>query len=225
MQKFATTAPIAAVLDVPAGLIRFLASDRADTTIDILPADATDGRDVTAAEQTSAAYQDGVLRITAAPAKNKILGHPGSVAITIELPAGSRVEAKTAAAEFRGTGRLGEVTIESAQATIELEETAGAQLVLQAGDIAVGRLGGSARITTQKGDLRIAEAVHGTVELTTQAGDITIGAARGVSATLDAGTAYGRVHNTLANTNTDGATASLNIRATTSYGDITARSI
>ncbi|PWK64274.1 putative adhesin [Streptomyces sp. CG 926] len=222
MQKFATTAPISAVLDIPAGLIRFIAADRADTTVEILPADASDGRDVKAAEQTTAEYKDGVLRITAAAAKNKLVGHPGSVEITVQLPAGSSIEAKTAAAEFRGTGRLGDVTLESAQATIELEETAGAHLTLLAGDISVGRLTGAARISTHKGDLHIAEAVHGTVELTTQAGDITVGAARGVSATLDAGTAYGRVHNTLANT--DGAAAGLNIRATTSYGDITARS-
>ncbi|MGW8504408.1 DUF4097 family beta strand repeat-containing protein [Streptomyces sp. CLCI03] len=223
MQKFATAAPIAAVLDVPAGLIRFIAADRADTTVEILPADASKSRDVKAAEQTGAEYSDGVLRIAAAPAKNRVLGnHPGSVEITVQLPAGSSVEAKTAAAEFRGVGRLGDVTFESAQGTVKLDETASAHLTLMAGDITVGRLGGPARITTQKGDLHITEAQRGTVELTTQAGDITIGTAHGVSATLDAGTAYGRVHNAL--TNTEGAAAGLNIRATTSYGDITARS-
>ncbi|MGZ9935784.1 DUF4097 family beta strand repeat-containing protein [Streptomyces sp. NC-S4] len=223
MQKFATAAPIAAVLDVPAGLIRFIAADRADTTVEILPADAAKGRDVKAAERTTAEYRDGVLRIAAAAVKNRVLGnHPGSVEITVQLPAGSRVEARTAAAEFRGVGRLGDVTFESAQGTVKLDETASAHLTLMAGDITVGRLGGAAQLTTQKGDLRIAEAVDGTVELTTQAGDITVGAARGVSATLDAGTAYGRIHNTLSNT--DGAAAGLTIRATTSYGDITARS-
>ncbi|MFD4871419.1 hypothetical protein ACFWN4_39650, partial [Streptomyces sp. NPDC058412] len=72
------------------------------------------------------------------------------------------------------------------------------------------------------GDITIAEAVHGTVDLRTQAGDLTIGAARGVSATLDAGTTHGRIHNALRNT--DGATAALTIHATTAYGDITARS-
>ncbi|MFF4447955.1 DUF4097 family beta strand repeat-containing protein [Streptomyces sp. NPDC001502] len=223
MQKFATAAPIAAVLDVPAALIRFIAADRADTTVEILPADASKGRDVKAAGQTTAEYKDGVLRITAAPAKNRILGHPGSVEITVQLPAGSRVEAKTAAAEFRGVGRLGDVTFEAAQGTVKLDETASAHLTLMAGDVAIGRLGGPAQITTQKGDLQIAEAQHGTVELSTQAGDITVGAARGISATLDAGTAYGRISNAL--TNTDGAAAGLTIRATTSYGDITARSI
>ncbi|WP_314250481.1 DUF4097 family beta strand repeat-containing protein [Streptomyces kutzneri] len=222
MQKFATAAPIAAVLDVPAGLIRFIAADRADTTVEILPADASKGRDVKAAEQTTAEYGDGVLRITAAPAKNRILGNPGSVEITVQLPAGSRVEAKTAAAEFRGVGRLGDVTFEAAQGTVKLDETASAHLTLMAGDVSVGRLGGPAQITTQKGDLQIAEAQRGTVELSTQAGDITVGTARGISATLDAGTAYGRIHNAL--TNTDGAAAGLTIRATTSYGDITARS-
>ncbi|MFF2792758.1 DUF4097 family beta strand repeat-containing protein [Streptomyces sp. NPDC058049] len=223
MQKFATAAPIAAILDVPAALIRFIAADRADTTVEILPADASKGRDVKAAEQTTAAYEDGVLRITAAPAKNRVLGNSGSVEITVQLPAGSRVEAKTAAAEFRGVGRLGDVTFEAAQGTVKLDETASAHLTLMAGDVSVGRLGGPAQITTQKGDLQIAEAQGGTVELSTQAGDITVGAARGVSATLDAGTAYGRISNAL--TNTDGAAAGLTIRATTSYGDITARSI
>ncbi|MER6250794.1 DUF4097 family beta strand repeat-containing protein [Streptomyces sp. NPDC001584] len=223
MQKFATAAPIAAVLDVPAALIRFIAADRSDTTVEILPADASKGRDVKAAGQTTAEYEDGVLRITAAPAKNRILGNPGSVEITVQLPAGSRVEAKTAAAEFRGVGRLGDVTFEAAQGTVKLDETASAHLTLMAGDVAIGRLGGPAQITTQKGDLQIAEAQHGTVELSTQAGDITVGAARGISATLDAGTAFGRISNAL--TNTDGAAAGLTIRATTSYGDITARSI
>ena len=85
----------------------------------------------------------------------------------------------------------------------------------------VGRLSGPAEISTAKGDIRIAEAVRGTVVLATQAGDIAVTAAAGVSATLDAGTAYGRVSNTLKN---DG-TAGLDIRATTSKGDITARSL
>ncbi|MCF1509512.1 hypothetical protein LZ604_18215, partial [Streptomyces glomeratus] len=62
-----------------------------------------------------------------------------------------------------------------------------------------------------------------TVTLRTEHGGISVGAARGVSASLDAGTAYGRIHNALKNT--DGDAAGLNIHATTAYGDITARSV
>ncbi|MFE5674258.1 DUF4097 family beta strand repeat-containing protein [Streptomyces erythrochromogenes] len=222
MQKFATTAPIAAVLDVPAGRIRFIAADRADTTVEILPADAAKGRDVKAAEQITVEYGDGVLRIEAAEPKNRILGAPGAVEVTVQLPAGSRVEARTASAEIRGVGRLGDVTLDSAHGEVKLDETAGARLTLQAGDITVGRLGGPAEISTQKGDLHVTEAVHGTVVLQTQAGDITVGAARGADATLDAGTSYGRVRNSLRNT---GGGTALAIHATTAYGDITARSL
>jgi len=72
--------------------------------------------------------------------------------------------------------------------------------------------------------IRIAEATAGTagtVVLRTQSGDISVSAAPGVSASLDAGTGYGRINNALEN---DG-TAELDIHATTSHGDITARSL
>ncbi|MFJ9415141.1 DUF4097 family beta strand repeat-containing protein [Streptomyces sp. NPDC101227] len=223
MQKFDTAAPVTAVLDIPAGHIRFIAADRADTTVEVLPADASKSRDVKAAERIQVAYGDGVLRVEAPAAKNQILGNSGSIEVTIQLPAGSRVEAKAASAELRGVGRLGDVTFEGAHGTVKLDETEAAHLTLAAGDVSVGRLGGPAEISTQKGDLHITEAQGGTVTLRTEHGDISIGAARGVSASLDAGTTYGRIHNTLQNA--EGAAAGLNIHATTSYGNITARSL
>jgi len=222
MQKFDTPAPVSAVLDIPAGRIRFIAADRADTTVEVLPADASKSRDVKAAEQTTVEYGDGVLRIDAS-AKNRILGASGSIEVTIQLPAGSRIEAKAASAEFRGVGRLGDVAFEGAHSSVKLDEAASARLTLLAGDVSVGRLGGPAEISTQKGDIRIAEAVRGTVVLRTESGEISVGAARGVSASLDAGTTCGRIHNALKNT--DGAAAGLNIHATTTHGDITARSL
>ncbi|KOY50189.1 hypothetical protein ADK59_38190, partial [Streptomyces sp. XY332] len=82
MQKFDTPAPIAAVLDIPAGRIRFIAADRADTAVEVLPANTSSGRDVKAAEQIEVGYADGVLRIWAAPAENRILGDSGSVEVT-----------------------------------------------------------------------------------------------------------------------------------------------
>ncbi|MDX3118700.1 MULTISPECIES: DUF4097 family beta strand repeat-containing protein [Streptomyces] len=222
MQKFATPVPVSAVLDVPAGRIRFIAADRSDTAVEVLPADASNGSDVKAAERIEVDYADGVLRIGAAPARSRILGSSGAVEVTVQLPAGSHVEAKTASGEFRGVGRLGDVVFEGAQGSVKLDETAGARLALLAGDVTVGRLGGPAEISTQKGDISVAEAVRGTVTLRTEAGGISVGAARGVSASLDAGTGFGRVHNALRNA--DGA-AALNIHATTAYGDITARSL
>lgn len=223
MQKFDTPAPIAVAIDVPAGRVQLIAADRADTVVEVQPANAANSRDVKAAEQTAVGYDDGVLRIEASPARNRMLGRSGSVEVTVQLPAGSRVEAKAASAELRGVGRLGDVAFQGAQGSVKVDETAGARLTLAAGDISVGRLGGPAEIGTEQGDIHIAEAVHGTVVLRTKLGEVTVGAAAGVSASLDAGTGHGRIHNSLKNV--DGAAAGLNIHATTRYGDITARSL
>ncbi|MFC3576993.1 DUF4097 family beta strand repeat-containing protein [Streptomyces yaanensis] len=223
MQKFDTPAPVTAVLDIPAGRIQFIAADRPDTTVEVLPANAAKSRDVKAAEQIEVVYSDGVLRIEAPAAKNRILGHSGSIEVTVQLPVGSRVEAKAAAAELRGVGRLGDVTFEGGYRSVKIDEAASARLTAHDGDVSVGRLGGPGEISTQRGDIQIAEARRGTVTLRTAQGDISVGAARGVSASLDAGTSYGRIQNAL--NNTDGAAAGLSIHATTAYGDITARSL
>ncbi|MGJ6961026.1 DUF4097 family beta strand repeat-containing protein [Streptosporangium sp. G11] len=222
MQKYDTPAPISAVLDIPAGRVRFIAADRADTTVEILPADASKGRDVKVAEQTKVEYGDGVLRIETS-AKNQFLGSSGSIEVTVQLPAGSRVEAKAASAEFRVVGRLGDVAFEGAHGSIKLDEAASLRLTTLAGDVSIGRLTGPAKISTGKGDIRVAEAVRGTVVLRTEAGEVSVGAAAGVSASLNAGTSYGRIHNALKNT--EGAAAQLDIHATTAYGDIVARSL
>jgi hypothetical protein len=173
------------------------------------------------AEQTMVAYGDGVLRIETPAAKNQYFGPSGSIEVTVQLPAGSRVEATAGGAEFRGVGRFGDVAFEGAYGLIKLDEAASARLTAFDGDISVGRLTGPAEISTARGDIRIAEATRGTVVLRTQMGNVSVAAAHGVSASLDAGTTYGRISNALKN---DG-TAELDIHATTAYGDIDARSL
>lgn len=220
MPHYATPAPITAVLDVPAGIVRIVAADRQDTTVEVRPADASKGRDVRTAEGTSVAFTDGELRV-AVPVRNQYLGPSGAVEVTVQLPAGSHVEVKSAATEFRAVGRLGDVVVDGAYRRIEVDEAASLRLAATDGDVEVGRLGGSAEIGTARGDIRIGEALGGKVVLSTQVGDISVAAAAGVSASLDAGTAYGRVSNGLRN---DGV-AGLAVHATAVRGDIAARSL
>lgn len=220
MRKFDTPAPILAVVDIPAGRVQFIAADRTDTAVEVLPANPSKSRDVKAAEQTTAEYADGVLRIENA-AKDQYLGPTGSVEVTVKLPADSRVQAKSAAAELRTLGRLGDIAFDGAYHQIKIDQAAGLHLTAVDGDIEVGRLGGPAQINTARGDIRITEATGGKIELHTRSGDITVGAATGVSAALDAATANGRIGNALKN---DG-TIELDIHATTSNGDITARTL
>ena len=142
--------------------------------------------------------------------------------MSVQLPAGSRLQAKAASAELTTTGPLGEVTLDSAQATVNIDQAATARLTTVDGNITVGRIGGDADLRTVSGDIAVAEAARGTVVLRTEAGAITVGAAAGTSAALDAGTTLGRIHNALTNA---GGTPGLTIRATTTVGDITARSL
>ncbi|MEU0941431.1 DUF4097 family beta strand repeat-containing protein [Streptomyces canus] len=222
MQKFDTPTPVTTVIDLPADRVQVIAADRADTTVEIRPADPARSRDTKAAEQIEVTHgDDGLLRITAPAAKNQYFGPSGSVELTVQLPTGSRVEATTAAAEFRAVGRLGALVLEGAHGPVKIDEAASLRLTVTDGDITVGRLTGPAEISTQKGHITIAEALTGTVVLTTQKGDITLATA--ASAALDAGTSYGRVHNSLKNT--EGSYAALTIHASTTHGDITARSL
>ncbi|GAA1970411.1 DUF4097 family beta strand repeat-containing protein [Kitasatospora viridis] len=220
MQKFATTSPVTAVLEVTAGRVQLIAADRNDAVVEVRPANPAKSRDVKAAGQFEVSFADGVLRVHNPQARNQYFGPSGSVEITVQLPSGSGVQGKSAACELRGVGRLGDVVFDGAYHRIKLDEAASLRLTATDGDVEVGRVGGPARITTARGDIRIVEAVRGDFELRTHAGDITVGAATGVSASLDAKTGYGRISNALKN---DG-TPELTIRATVSAGDITAHS-
>jgi hypothetical protein len=62
MEKFATPGPVSVVLDIPAGSVRLIAADRADTVVEVLPADASKRRDMKAAQQIEVG-RDGVVSI------------------------------------------------------------------------------------------------------------------------------------------------------------------
>jgi hypothetical protein len=123
-----------------------------------------------------------VLRIQA-PAGNRILGVSGSIEVTVQLPAGSRVEAKAATAEFRTVGRLGDVSLDSPHATVKIAEAVGGTLVLRTEDGAISvdaPAGVSAILDAGTSYGRIRNALRNTevaaelnIHATTGRGDIT----------------------------------------------------
>ncbi|MFI6055340.1 DUF4097 family beta strand repeat-containing protein [Streptomyces violascens] len=222
MQKFETSAPVCAALDIPAGRVRIVADERTDTTVEVLPADASKSRDVKAAEQTTTVYGDGVLRIET-PVKKQYLGPSGALDVTIHLPAGSRVEAKAGSAEFHTAGPLGDVAFHGSYGTTKIDHAASLRFTAHAGDVAVGHLGGDSEISVAQGDITIAEAVHGTLTLHTVSGNVTVVAPQTTSAILHATTTHGRIHNSLVNA--QGPHPDLTIHATTAQGNITAHTL
>ena len=220
MQKFATPAPITAVLDVPAGRIRFIAADRADTTVEVRPTNAVEG---TRREGGGAGHGRVRRRCPAdrgprreAPVLRTLRVHRGD-GRTARRFAG-RGDGVLCRVPGRRTARRRRRRGVRRRPDRRGRERARRRLL---GDVTVGRLTGPAEITIQKGDINIGEATADTVVLRTQMGNVTVAAAHGVSASLDAGTRFGRIHNTLHNS--DGAAAGLTIHATTDLGDIVAR--
>jgi DUF4097 and DUF4098 domain-containing protein YvlB len=90
------------------------------------------------------------------------------------------------------------------------------------GDICVERAGAGVDAKTSNGGIRLGEVARGSVVLETAMGDLEIGIAEGTAARLEVNTGFGRMHNLLENaTRPEETDETVEVRARTSYGDIT----
>ncbi|MCR6482979.1 DUF4097 family beta strand repeat-containing protein [Amycolatopsis sp. OK19-0408] len=154
MTVFTTPAPITATLTTAGARIHVAASERADTVVRVEPIDAGSKSDVKVAEQTRVEFADGQLSVetTKSGAKN------GSVAITIEVPAGSKLALNTAWTDVRAAGPLGDCALAVASGQVQLEQVAALRGRLAAGGVAVGRVTGAADIDGGAAAVRVGEA-------------------------------------------------------------------
>ena len=205
---FATPDPIAVSIELSVGDVRVVASDRADTVVQVSPSDAAREADVRDAGLTRVERTPTGLLIRAPrPRGLGLLGKPGSVDVTIELPAGSSLHGNSSVAAFHTAGRLGEVAIKTSVGDVDLDETGRLELSTGAGAIAVARVGGDAEISTGTGRIRVGQidgaavvknsnggtridAVAGDLRISAGNGDLTVGRADG-NVTADA--AHGEI--------------------------------
>jgi DUF4097 and DUF4098 domain-containing protein YvlB len=179
MPTFATPEPISAAIDVIVGSVRISASERADTVVDVQPANPSREQDVRAAEDTRVEYTGGTLTVRAPRGRNLgLFGKVGSVIVTIALPDGSAVRADTSVSDIRAEGRLGDCRVKTSAGDIQLDATASVELRTDAGAIAVDRIAGDADITTGSGQIRLG-AVEGNAALRNSNGDNWIGTVTG----------------------------------------------
>ncbi|WP_282087219.1 DUF4097 family beta strand repeat-containing protein [Streptomyces tendae] len=176
MPSFDTPRPIAVTAHVGAGSIRFTASDRSDTVVEVRPGDPGRDRDVRAAEQTEVSFASGVLTISTK--ERRFIGPTGTVEVTVELPAGSRVDTVGSWTQVLGEGRLGEVRVKTPGGDVRLDTTGPLELNASHGSVTVDRVEGSAEITTSSGSVRVG-TVQGPAVLKNSHGSTTVGAALG----------------------------------------------
>jgi DUF4097 and DUF4098 domain-containing protein YvlB len=189
MPTFDTPEPIFAVIDIGAGHVRVSASDRADTVVEVRPADESEDADVKAADQTRVEYGHGRLLVQAPKSKlRSLFRRTASIDVTVELPTDSRVDVK-AWADVRSEGRLGDSVVASAAGDIRLDQTGRLKLRTAAGDISVARSAGHADVGTAAGKIWIGE-IDGTAVAKTSSGDVAVGE---VTGDLRMNTAYGDI--------------------------------
>ena len=178
MPAFDTPQPILAEVDVVTAEVRIRASERATTSVDVVPTDPSNPEDVKFAEQTRVEYADGRLTVRTPKLRSWATRSAGSIDVTIELPAASELRAAGQLAGFDCDGPLGDCRIKTGIGPIRLDRAASVTLKSGAGDIEVGAVSGHAEITSGSGDIRVRELDGGAV-IKNSNGDAWVGSAAG----------------------------------------------
>ena len=107
---------------------------------------------------------------------------------------------------------------------VEVDDVSAPLRVKTSGDVRLHRVSANVQAHTGYGHVTVDEATGGSLDLATSYGRIEVGVARGAATYLELNTSHGRVRNELVPSDkaTDD-TATVEIRARTSYGDITIR--
>ena len=208
MPTFTTPEPISATIELVVGDARIIASDRDDTVVEVRPSDSSHEPDVRAVEQTRVEYAAGRLLVKTARQRNLgLFGKVGSVDVTIDLPAGSRLQGEGSVAAFHCMGRLGECRVKTSTGDIQLDHARSLELSTGCGTIVVDRVAGRVEASTGTGKLRIRE-IGGAGVLRNSNGDIWVGE---ITGDLQANAASGDIR--VDRTHAD-------IIATTTNGDV-----
>jgi hypothetical protein len=101
------------------------------------------------------------------------------LAVTVELPEGSRVAARIHRGSMTASGLLGSLSAATGSGDIRAEHVGGdADLATGSGDLRLGRVAGRLRTRTGSGEIEIASLDGGEAKLTTGSGGVWLGAVR-----------------------------------------------
>ena len=178
MPSYDTPEPISVLLDVYAGYVEIVASDRADTTVEVRPSDASDSSDVEAARKTRVDYSDGTLMVRGPKRTFDFSKKTRMVEIVIELPSGSTVDADVTAGSVRTSGVLGATEVDMSAGNIHVDRAGQLKADTGAGQVNVGAVKGNAEVKTGSGHIRVG-AVDGSLVVKNSIGHIEVGTVEG----------------------------------------------
>ena len=160
---------------------------------------------------------------------------------SIRLDRTGAVHLKTGMGNIDVDRALGDADVTTGSGDVRIGNVQGTAVIKNSnGDTAVGEVAGDLRVKsangritvdrahasvvakTANGNIRIGEVVNGAIVIETAAGELEVGIREGTAAWLDVSSKYGRVRNSLDQTDSpEQSQATVEVRARTSYGDIT----
>jgi DUF4097 and DUF4098 domain-containing protein YvlB len=239
MPRFDTPEPVMARVYANSGSIRLIATERADTVVEIRPRNESRTADVRSAEDARIDYTHGTL--TVSPAKFGLLGaRMGAVDITIELPASSRVIVAVASADVQADGQFCDFRFDSASGNLVVESIAGAAKIATAsgdttveqldgdlkfqaasGSLSLNRLRGNVKSQTASGSVTVSNAVSGSVFAHTSSGQVEIGIPDGTAADLNIASGSGTITNDIPSADgPEDGDDTLRVQVRTASGDV-----
>lgn len=176
MPEFATPEPISVTVEAAVGYVTVIASDRADTVVEVTPTNPDNDSDVRAAAGTQVDLTGGQLRVKGAR-RGMFTKQTESVDVRIELPAGSALDVDLSMGSCTTQGRLGDCRVKT-YGNITLGETGSLRLNTGGGRVSVDRATGRVEVTTATGEVYLGE-VDGHAVVKNSNGATRIGAITG----------------------------------------------
>jgi hypothetical protein len=185
-ETFQTPGATALAVRIPSGSISLEAreGDATEVTLEVVRGDAQLESEATIEVRD----RGGRFEVVVEAPKRRLGFGREEYAVTVALPEGADVEARTGSADTRGRGRFGKVDVASGSGEIEFDDVGAALNVKGAsGDVTVRSVGGPASVTTASGDIRVG-TLEGQGRIRSASGDVEI---REASAGLSVHTASG----------------------------------
>jgi DUF4097 and DUF4098 domain-containing protein YvlB len=185
-----TPGPLAVSIEIGVGDVRVIASDRADTRVEVRPSDPARSADVAAAKATVVDCAGGTLSIRA-PRRRLwyTLAGPGreSIDLEVSLPSGSSLRAEVGFGAIRCAGALGECDLKTGAGDILVEDVGALLARTGIGDITAKGSQGRVDAKTGTGAVRVGNVLgpaiirnsNGGTWLGEVSGDIDVRAANG----------------------------------------------
>jgi hypothetical protein len=212
MPEFPTPSPIDLAVNLQAGTIEILASDRPDTVVTVSPTNPGKAVDRRGAEETRVDFDGQRLTVTGPRPRLSWIGPTESVDVRIELPTGSRLACESAVGAVRTVGRLGATRIKCSTGPVDVDATGDLWVRASHGNTTVGSADGGAEITADHGQIRIG-TISGDAVLKSSHGSILI---EEIGGDLEAKLSYGDLQITR---------ALASVVAKTAYGSIQLREV